>query len=121
MERVFLYNITMIANPTLTSAAATIIIKKTKICALVAIEVAKAFGAAICIFEKAISKRFTEFSINSMHIKTMIEFRRVRAPMMPIQNKANDKNIYHLISITTILHTNQRLPNWMQALLKIYL
>jgi hypothetical protein len=51
----------------------------------------------------------------------MIEFRRVRAPMMPIQNKANDKNIYHLISITTILHTNQRLPNWMQALLKIYL
>jgi hypothetical protein len=38
IDRVFLYSITMIARPTLTSAAATIIIKNTKICALDAIE-----------------------------------------------------------------------------------
>ncbi len=121
MERVFLYNITIIASPTLTSAAATIIIKKTKIWALVAIVVAKAFGTARCIFEKATSKRFTEFSINSMHIKTIIEFRLVSAPMIPIQNKIKDKNMYHLISITTILHTTQVLPYLMRALVKKYL
>ena len=107
MERVFLKSITIIAKPTLTSAAATIIIKNTKIWALVAIVPAKAFGAARCIFEKAISKRLTEFSINSMHIKTIIELRLVSAPIMPIQKRINDKNIYHLISITTILHINQ--------------
>lgn len=109
MERVFLYNITIIARPTLTSAAATIIIKKTKICALVAIVPAKAFGTARCIFENAINNRFTEFSINSMHIKTMIEFRLVSAPITPMQNRITDKNIYHLISITSILSTRQRL------------
>ena len=99
MERVFLYNITMIANPTLTSAAATIIMKKTKICALVAIVPEKAFREAKCILENATNKRLTEFSINSMHIKTIIEFRRVSAPIIPIQNSANDKNMYHFISI----------------------
>lgn len=120
MERVFLYNITIMAKPTLTSAAATIIIKNTKIWALVAMVAPKAFGAARCIFENAISKRFTEFSINSIHIKTMIEFRLVNAPITPILNKINDKNIYHFISIITILHTNQLLLYWMQALLKKY-
>ena len=99
MERVFLYNNTIIANPILTSAAATIIIKKTKIWALVAIVPAKAFKEAKCILENATNKRLTEFNINSIHIKTMIEFRRVSAPIIPIQNKANDKNMYHLISI----------------------
>lgn len=121
MERVFLYNITIIASPTLTSAAATIMMKKTKICALVAIVAPNAFTGARCIFEKAISKRFTEFSINSMHIKTIIELRLVRAPIIPIQNKINDKNMYHLISITTILHTNQFLQYLMQGVLKKYL
>lgn len=96
----------MIANPTLTSAAATIIIKKTKICALLAIDGPNAFALAKCIFEKATNNKFTEFNISSMHINTMIELRLVRAPITPIQNKATDKNIYHLISITTILHTN---------------
>jgi hypothetical protein len=89
----------MIANPTLTSAAATIIIKNTNICALVAIVPANAFKEARCILENATNKRLTEFSINSIHIKTMIEFRRVSAPIIPMQNKANDKNMYHLISI----------------------
>lgn len=88
------------ANPTLTSAAATIIIKKTKICALVAIAGPKALTGVRCIFEKATSNKFTEFSINSIHIKTMIELRLVSAPIIPIQNKTNDKKIYHLISIT---------------------
>ena len=88
----------MIANPTLTSAAATIIIKKTNIWELIA---PKAAGppAAICILEKATNNKFTEFSISSMHIKTIIELRRVSAPTTPMQNKAIDKNIYHLISI----------------------
>lgn len=121
MERVFLYSITIIASPTLTSAAATIMMKKTKIWALVAIVAPNAFTGARCIFEKAISKRFTEFSINSMHMKTMIELRLVSAPIIPMQNKINDKKMYHLISITTILHTNQFLQYLMQDLLKKYL
>ena len=111
----------MIARPTLTSAAATIIIKKTNICALDAIEKLNAFMPAICILEKATSIKFTEFSINSMHIKTMIELRLVSAPMIPMQNNASDKNIYHLISMITILHTNQFLQNLMQERLKKYL
>ena len=111
----------MIANPTLTSAAATIIIKKTKICALVAIEALKAFTPVMCILENAINSKFTEFSISSMHIKTMIELRLVSAPMIPMQNKAIDKNIYHLISIITTLHINQFLLCWKQELLKKYL
>ena len=121
MERVFLYNITIIANPTLTSAAATIIMKKTKICALEAIVVPNAFTGTRCILENATSKRFTEFNISSMHMKTMIEFLLVNAPIMPMQNKVKDKNMYHLISIITILHTNQRLQYLMQVLSKKYL
>ena len=97
----------MIASPTLTSAAATIMMKKTNICALVAIEALKAFTPAMCILENAISNKFTEFSISSMHIKTMIELRLVNAPIMPMQNKATDKNMYHLISIIITLDTNQ--------------
>lgn len=111
----------MIARPTLTSAAATIIIKNTKTCALVAIEYPKALAPARCIFENATNNKFTELSINSIHIKTMIELRRVSAPMTPIKNKANDKNKYHLISITTILHINLTLQYSMQELLKKYL
>ncbi len=111
----------MIARPTLTSAAATIITKKTKICALVAIEYPKALAPARCIFENATNSRFTELSISSIHIKTMIELRRVSAPVTPIKNKANDKNKYHLISITTILHINLILHHLRQAQLKKYL
>lgn len=111
----------MIARPTLTSAAATIITKNTKTCALVAIEYPKALVPARCIFENATNSKLTELSINSIHIKTMIELRRVSAPMTPIKNKANDKNKYHLISITTILHINLILHHLKQALLKKYL
>ncbi len=121
MEWVFRYIITMIASPTLTSAAATIMMKKTKICALVAIEALKAFTPARCIFENAINSKFTELSINSMHMKTMIELRRVNAPIIPMQKRAKDKNRYHLISIITTLHINQFLPYLKQELLKKYL
>ena len=97
----------MIASPTLTSAAATIIIKKTKIWALVAMEAPKAFTPAICIFENAINNKLTEFNISSIHMKTTIELRLVNAPIIPIQNNATDKNIYHLISIIITLQIDQ--------------
>jgi hypothetical protein len=51
----------------------------------------------------------------------MIELRRVSAPMIPMQKRINDKNMYHFISITTILHTGQLLPYSKQDLLKKYL
>jgi hypothetical protein len=60
-------------------------------------------------------------SINSIHMKTIMELRLVSAPIIPIQNKINDKNMYHFISITTILHTNQFLQCLRQDLLKKYL
>jgi len=75
----------------------------------------------MCIFENATNSKFTEFNINSMHIKTMIELRLVSAPTMPMQNNANDKNIYHLISMITILRINLILQYLMQELLKKYL
>ena len=93
IEFVFLYIKTMIASPTLTSAAATIIIKNTKICEPEAKDPLNVLPADMCIFENAINSKFTELSISSMHIKTMIELRRVSAPMIPIQNNATDKNI----------------------------
>lgn len=93
IEFVFLYINTIIANPTLTSAAATIMIKNTKICAPEAIAPLNAFADAMCILENAINKRFTELSMSSMHINTMMELRRVSAPIIPIQNNATDKNI----------------------------
>ena len=96
-------------------------IKKTKICALVAIVVPKALAPARCIFENATNSRLTELSINSIHIKTIIELRLVSAPIMPMQNNANDKNKYHLISIITTLHISLFLQCWKQGLLKKYL
>jgi len=54
-EWIFLYNMTMMARPTVTSAAATTMMKKTKSCAsvpaVVALSVAKA--ATWCILEKS--------------------------------------------------------------------
>ncbi len=76
-------------RPTQTSAAATTIIKKTNNWPSIPIfelgAVAKA--APLCILEKATSKRLVAFSINSMHIKIMIAFRRVSTPTTPMQNK----------------------------------
>ena len=99
-ECVFLYIITIIARPTLTSAAATTIIKKTNNWASVANAGNFAAAPLKCIFENATNKRFTEFNISSMHINTMMALRLVNAPMTPIQNNATAKNIYHLISIS---------------------
>ena len=121
MECVFLYIITIIASPTLTSAAATIIIKKTKIWALVATDGSITPTSAMCILENATNNKLTELSINSMHIKTIIELRLVSAPIMPMQNNATDKNIYAPVSILIVLHITQYLQCLMQALLKKYL
>lgn len=82
---------TIIAKPTLTSAAATTIIKNTNNCASVAKAGVLPTALFMCIFEKATSSRFTELSINSMHIKIMIAFLLVRAPMMPIQKRITDR------------------------------
>jgi uncharacterized membrane protein len=83
----------MIAKPTLTSAAATTMMKKTKNCPSI-----PAFGFAVvcarlCIFEKATNNRFTELSMSSMHMKTMMEFLLVSTPAIAIQNKAMERNI----------------------------
>jgi hypothetical protein len=91
----------MIARPTVTSAAATTIIKNTKICASLA-NVGKAFatGLAACIFENATRSRLTEFNISSMHINMIMALRRTSTPVTPMANRTNDKAIYALISIT---------------------
>ena len=81
----------MIAKPTLTSAAATTIIKKTNNCASVANAGILAATLFRCIFEKATNKRLTELSISSMHMKMIIAFLLVKAPMMPIQKRMTDK------------------------------
>jgi len=81
------------ANPTLTSAAATTIIKNTNICASLA-DGGLIVPLIVCvIFENATSRRFTAFSINSMHINMMIAFRRVKTPTIPIENNAMDRNM----------------------------
>ena len=83
-ECVLRYIITIMARPTETSAAATTITKNTKSCA----EAASMRPASTHILEKATSKRFTAFSISSMHIKMMIAFLRINTPMIPMQNRA---------------------------------
>ena len=87
---------TMMASPTLTSAAATTMMKKTNNCPSVpAVDaIFPASTAAFkCIFENATSNRLTAFNINSMHIKIMIALRRVNTPTIPMQNKARDRNM----------------------------
>jgi hypothetical protein len=98
MDLVLRYIITIIASPTLTSAAATIIIKNTKICASIA-DAALVTPSDKCIFENATRSRLTEFSINSIHINIMIELRLISAPTMPIQNNVRDNIRYHFISM----------------------
>ena len=81
----------MIASPTLTSAAATTIIKKTNNCPSVPFDgtlAGLARNAELCNLEKATNSKFTALSINSMHIKMMMAFLRVNTPTIPIQNKA---------------------------------
>ena len=76
------YIMTIIAKPTATSAAATTIIKNTNIWA----------DASTYIFEKATNNKFTAFSISSMHMKMIMALRRIKVPMIPMQNKAMLKN-----------------------------
>jgi len=85
----------MMANPTVTSAAATTMMKNTNICpSEPALEPAsEARPARWCIFENATSKIFTAFSINSIHMKITIAFRLVKTPAMPMQNKATERKI----------------------------
>ena len=94
-ECVLRYIITIMASPTLTSAAATTMIKKTNNCPSMPVPTGTPPGtAAGCgIFENATSNRFTAFSISSMHIKTMIALRRVNTPTTPIQNRAMERNM----------------------------
>ncbi len=68
----------MIAKPTATSAAATAIMKKTKICP----------DGSDLYDENAANRRFTELSINSTDMKIMMALRRVNTPMIPIQKRA---------------------------------
>jgi hypothetical protein len=86
---------TMMARPTVTSAAATTMMKKTKSCAsvpaVVALSAAKA--ATWCILEKATSNTFTAFNISSMHMKMMMAFRLVNTPTIPMVNKASERKM----------------------------
>ena len=70
------------ASPTATSAAATTIIKKTNICE----------EASFYSFEKATISKLTALSINSIHMKMIIAFLRIRVPIIPMENKARLKN-----------------------------
>lgn len=90
-ECVFLYSITIMANPTLTSAAATTMMKKTKICASLAY-VAEAFTASLaaCIFENATNNKFTALSMSSMHMKTMMALRLTKTPIIPMVNNVSE-------------------------------
>jgi hypothetical protein len=85
----------MIAKPTVTSAAATTMIKNTKSWASVPTVVAwfSAYAFKWCILENATNNKFTAFSINSMHMKMMIALRLVNTPTMPMAKSATDKNI----------------------------
>jgi len=93
MECTFLYIITIIANPTLTSAAATTMMKNTNNWASVpdaAVATAFATGG---IFENATNNKFTELSISSIHIKIIMALRRVSTPVTPMQNRIADNVI----------------------------
>ena len=67
----------MMAKPTATSAAATTMIKNTKIWPL----------PSPLYVENAANKRFTELSINSTHPKMMIAFFLNNTPSTPKENK----------------------------------
>jgi len=69
--------VTMIARPTTTSAAATIITKKAPTCP----------SREPCTWEKVTKAKFAALSINSTDIKATKALRLVRKPTMPIANK----------------------------------
>ena len=78
------------ASPIAASAAATVMMKKTKI--MPSIE--------LSMFPAAMKVRLTPFSISSMHMKTMIAFRLVMTPMAPMvksaaaQREIEDSKVY---------------------------
>src|ERR1019366_6505046 len=69
----FLNTVRMMARPTAASAAATTITKNVKMCP----------ATCLCWLEKATKLRLTAFSINSMHMKTVMMLRRKRKPATP--------------------------------------
>lgn len=71
------------AKPTATSAAATAMMKNTNTCP----------DASPLYDENAVSSKFTEFSINSTDINTIIAFLLMRTPVMPTQNIARQRNM----------------------------
>ncbi len=77
-ECTFRYIITITANPTVTSAAATTMMKNTNNCALM----------SPYILEKDTNSRLTEFSINSIHMKMMMAFLRMSVPITPMENSS---------------------------------
>ncbi len=85
----------MIANPTVTSAAATTMMKKTKSCASVpaVVDASRAYAATWCIFEKATNNTFTAFNISSMHMNMIIALRLVSTPTIPIVKRAIDRKM----------------------------
>ena len=72
---------TIKARPTATSAAATVMMKKTKICPFMA-----AYWR-----EKATKARLAAFSISSMDMKTTMALRRISTPSAPMMNKIADR------------------------------
>ena len=93
MECVFRNIITIIDKPTLTSAAATTIIKNTNNCPSVPAEASVVALARWCILENATNNKLTALSISSMHINTIMTLRRVRTPIMPITKSEMDRNM----------------------------
>ena len=79
MVSLFLNNAIIIASPMAASAAATVIMKNTKIWPF-------KFPRND---ENATNTRLTELSISSMHIKTIIALRRMRTPMTPMINRSS--------------------------------
>ena len=72
---------TINARPTATSAAATAMTKKTKICQL----------NDLSTLLNATMARFAAFNINSMDMKMISALRRIKTPVTPMVNKIADK------------------------------
>ncbi len=79
----------IIASPTAASAAATVIMKKTKIWPSI----------EFSCRENVINARFTAFSINSIHIKITMAFLLIKTPTAPIENRMPDNIKYQVNGI----------------------
>lgn len=77
MVDLFLNRAMMIAKPMAASAAATVIMKNTKICPFIVPR----------NVENVINTRFTEFNMSSILMKTIIAFLRINTPITPMENK----------------------------------